>query len=291
MQTTAIVAKPLTIRGPALRFVSLMIALLCYFSSPSAIVACTFRASADSKTNAPFQDLLDAIEQAIKTATLPDAEPPSLSDLQVQSKKGFAVIDTESFFPAEIMQKLFDEFPKPATIPLISYSVFRAGEILSEHAIGEMRLPPNVLTGFQKYLRWLTDAINRELPENDQVVVAQADLRVNAAGGERNAFLEWHQDGFYLAAAAGLLGPGTEYLLESPYMKTTPDRIPARYRNDPAFERTPTGQTLVFSCTTRYETFRNIAPTLHRSPNDNGDRLFLIVRFNRRQWIVIYPSC
>jgi hypothetical protein len=230
---------------------------------------------AESWDNKAFEDFANAVHLAEGSSKRAHTIK-QMGDLQRSSGKGFAVLDTTDFFPTQTMHRIFNRLPKPSTVVLVSHDVFVAGEILSGKKENQ-RLSSEELHPFQEYLAWLSQKINQTLPIDEQVLISGADLRVSSAGGKKNLFPEWHQDGGYLAAAVSLLGSGTEYLFESP-IGLFEDLTALRLKTQ-KYGKTPEGQTLLFSGKDRFDNFGDIAPTLHRSPIADTDRMFMIVRY------------
>lgn len=238
-----------------------------------AVLTGSFRAVADEGVFAAFAA---SVERGMAHPTMSTDCSQSLRALSA-SAEGHAVLPTDEFFPEPLMRQLLAQFPSRCNAVIHSPNGGRAGEVVGDddpkRFLGDAQLAP-----FREYLSWLVCQVNRALPVEEQVQMFSAELRVSRPGAAPAGIPYWHQDPKYLVASVSLLGPGTEFLGSSPRGEFLISELRALIPADVPYQQTPRGQTLVFSCAHR-QTQKGVAPTLHRSPRLDADRLLILVRY------------
>jgi hypothetical protein len=206
-------------------------------------------------------------------------ESNALSPLR-RGGTGVAVLDTRAAFPEPAMRALLSRLPKFATIYLVKYGERSEGEVCCEGP--QRRLPQEDIAFFQSYLEKVIESINRTLAPNENVELESAEIRITHPESKDIPFLNWHLDAFYMAFTVSLIGPGTDYIANSP--KFSADAVEALDSKGSFSDRqdvlhTLRGETLIFSAIDRAARYHDVAATIHRTPEPLPEaRMLLIAR-------------
>lgn len=192
-------------------------------------------------------------------------------------KKGYTIFDTEKLFPKKIIKRVFKDFPFPCDIILQGKNYIRDTTCPENSSTKAIR---NILN---TYTDWITDIFNQLSPK-EKIFINSSELRfITPKKGSIDP--EWHTDGGYLALGLPLLGRGTEYLEDSPIIKNFRE-VKSFIENIPDSEITiktvETGSTMLFNAIGRFRGYPQIPTTVHRSPQTQGKRIFLIVRYYKK---------
>lgn len=199
-----------------------------------------------------------------------------LEPLRARHRAGFAELPLDEWFPAPLMQAIYDGMPRCSRTQFPGGSTSeicggrqRFGPVLDEH-----RQAPFLLL-----LNWITAVVTDAFREETPLVLDHAQVRAMTADDPQGD-AEWHIDGRYLSASIALTGEGSLYFPDFPAMAPAEIRKrSAEWDRRTDFRQAPRARLLILTALDRVKAQPRVQGTVHRSPTDSDRRLFFIVRY------------
>ncbi|MDZ4676861.1 MAG: hypothetical protein SGI74_05055 [Oligoflexia bacterium] len=219
------------------------------------------------------QKLRDRLLEQIKTS------------LNIQTGKGFVLLDTATQLSKEIFDPIFSSLEKGSFFKFTPsrenhQHQFRRGDDASKlKQITEVdnSFPKDFISFVFDHGKWIESLLNQALKPHEQYVIDYVEVRTQ----DGKVGLPWnsagqitHEDGGYLTVTTAVIGSGTIFTEHS---NSIYDKSPYKYT------QVLRGQTLIITGLERAEKFPQNRATLHHAPEEKQDRLLFLVRFKPRR--------